>query len=150
MFTNIKNSLSKIERPLMYTLLISILLILLYMIFNLLFWMNTQAFIISNEIIINAKYAMELSVIKNERIVYNFSYSPKTKSIQFYWVYGENSKKTYLLPQLIPSGIRCTSPTNTYTFYFENGKIYPEGEILLSTHFSKRIVKFLKNGEVSF
>jgi hypothetical protein len=142
--------LKKIERPLIYTFLISILIILLYMLFNIFIWLRIQTFIISHEIIINARYALQISIIKNEKIVYNFYYSPKTKSIQFYWMYGEKTKKTYLLPHLFPSGIKCESPTKTYTFYFENGNIYPEGEILLSTYFYKRSIKFYKNGKVSF
>jgi hypothetical protein len=146
----IKNFLSKIDRIIIYTFLTSILLILLYMLFNIFFLLRVQSFIISHDIIINARYALELSITKNEKIVYNFYYSPKTKSIQFYWIYGEKSKKTYLLPHLIPSGIKGISPTGTYTFYFENGNIYPEGEITLSTYFFKRTVKFFKNGKVSF
>ncbi|MGB9857610.1 MAG: hypothetical protein ACPLKX_05640 [Dictyoglomaceae bacterium] len=140
--------LKKVERPAIYTFFISILIILLYMLFNIFFWLRIQSFIISHEIIINARYALELSITKNERIVYNFHYSTKTKSIQFYWVYGEKSKKTYLLPHLIPSGIKCESPTRTYTFYFENGNIYPEGEIILSTYLSKRAIKFYRNGNI--
>lgn len=142
--------LKKIERPLLYTFLISVLLILLYMLFNIFVWLRVQAYIISHEIIINANYALQLSVLKNEKIVYNFYYSPKTNSIQFYWMYGEKTKKTYLSPHLIPSGIKADSPTGTYTFYFENGNIYPEGEISLSTFLSKRIIRFFKNGKVSF
>ncbi len=120
------------------------------MLFNILVWLRIQSFIISHDIIINAKYALELSIIKNEKIVYNFFYSPKTNSIQFYWIYGENSKKAYLHPHLIPSGIKCESPTKTHTFYFENGNIYPEGEIILSTYLSKRTIRFFKNGKVGF
>lgn len=120
------------------------------MFFNIFFWLGVQAFIISHEIVINANYALQLSVLKNEKVVFDFYYSSKTNSIQFYWMYGEKTKKIYLSPHLIPSGIRAYSPKGTYTFYFENGNIYPEGEISLSAFFTKRVIKFYKNGKVSF
>ncbi|MCS7202051.1 MAG: hypothetical protein NZ841_04680 [Dictyoglomus sp.] len=149
---NLKNFIKGFskDRLVIYSILLIVLIVSLYLFFDILIWLRIQAFIISQDIIINSKYALELSIIKNEKIVYNFFYSPKTKSILYYWIYGENTKKAYLLPQLLPSGIKAESPTKTYTFYFENGKIYPEGEIIISTYLSKRTVKFYKNGKVKF
>ncbi|PMQ02541.1 MAG: hypothetical protein CBR30_01030 [Dictyoglomus sp. NZ13-RE01] len=146
----LKDSLQKIDRVIIYIILISILTLLLYMLIHIFILLRAQAFIISHDIIINARYALELSILKQEKIVYSFEYSPKYKSALYYWIYGENSKKSYLLPQLVPSGIKITSPTNTYTFYFENGNLYPEGEITVSTYLGKRIIKFNRNGKVGF
>lgn len=108
------------------------------MLFHIFYWLRVNTFILSHEVIINSKYALELSITKGERIIYSFEYSPKLNTILFYWIYGEKSKKVYLQPQLLPSEIKGISPTNTYTFYFDNGNLYPEGEILFSTYFYKK------------
>ncbi|MGC8930777.1 MAG: hypothetical protein ACP5K6_04465 [Dictyoglomus sp.] len=131
-------------------MLISVLLFSLSMLFHIFYWLRVNTFILSHEVIINSKYALELSITKGERIIYSFEYSPKLNTILFYWIYGEKSKKVYLQPQLLPSEIKGISPTNTYTFYFDNGNLYPEGEILFSTYFYKKGVKFYKNGRVVF
>ncbi len=120
------------------------------MLLHIFYWLRVYTFILSHEVIINSRYASELSIVKGERIIYYFEYSPKLNTILFYQIYGEKTKKVYVPPQLLPSGIKGISPTNTYTFYFENGNIYPEGEIIFSTYFYKKGVKFYKNGKVVF
>ncbi|ACK42450.1 MULTISPECIES: hypothetical protein [Dictyoglomus] len=143
-------SLRRYKRGIIYVILISVLLFSLSMLFHIFYWLRVNTFILSHEVIINSKYALELSITKGERIIYSFEYSPKLNTILFYWIYGEKSKKVYLQPQLLPSEIKGISPTNTYTFYFDNGNLYPEGEILFSTYFYKKGVKFYKNGRVVF
>ncbi|MGC8813256.1 hypothetical protein [Dictyoglomus sp.] len=143
-------SIRRYKRGIIYVILISVLLFSLSMLFHIFYWLRVNTFILSHEVIINSKYALELSITKGERIIYSFEYSPKLNTILFYWIYGEKSKKVYLQPQLLPSEIKGISPTNTYTFYFDNGNLYPEGEILFSTYFYKKGVKFYKNGRVVF
>lgn len=138
------------DKLLMYAILLIIFIFSLYLLFDIFIWLRVQAFIISHEIIINGRYALELSLTKNEKIAYNFYYSPERKTILYYWVYGVKTGKAYLLPQLLPSGIRGISTTNTYTFYFENGNIYPEGKIKIYTFLGFRVIKFLKNGTITF
>lgn len=138
------------DRLLIYAILLIILVFSLYLLFDLFIWLRIQAFIISHEIIINGRYALELSLTKKEKIAYNFYYSTERKSILYYWIYGVKTGKAYLLPQLLPSGIKGVSPTNTYTFYFENGNIYPEGKIKIYTFLGYRVIKFLKNGIITF
>lgn len=144
----IKN-LSK-DRLLIYIILLIIFIVSLYLLFDIFIWLRIQAFIISHDIVISSKYALELSITKNERIVYNFSYSPNKQTILYYWIYGDKTKKAYLLPQLLPSGVKAVSPTNTYTFFFENGNIYPEGSIKVFTFLGSRTIRFYKNGKVIF
>lgn len=148
-FINFLKTLPR-DRLLVYISLFLILIFSLYLLFNLFIWLRIQAFIISHDILINSKYALELSIIKKEKIVLNFFYSPERKTILYYWIYGDKTKKAYLFPQLLPSGVKGISPTNTYTFYFENGDLYPEGEIKIFTFLGARRIKFFKNGRVSF
>lgn len=140
----------KYKRAVIYFLLLSIFFISLYMLIHIFYWLRVHTFILSHEVIINSRYALELSVVKKERIIYSFEYSPKLNTILFYQIYGEQTKKAYVPPQLLPSGIKALSPTNTYIFYFENGSIYPEGEIVFSTYFYQKRIRFFKNGKVIF
>ncbi len=149
-FSIVSNRLRKYRRAGIYILLFTILLFSIYMLLHIFYWLRIHTFILSHEVIINSKYALELSIVKGERIVYSFEYSPKLNTIFFYQIYGEKTKRLYLQPQLLPSGIKGISPSNTYTFYFDNGNIYPEGELVFYTYFYRKKIKFYKNGNVAF